>query len=209
VTITGTSGNLSHKCTLILNILAAAAGTIPVNLAAAYNIPGTAVDTVPFLGGGLDNGGRSYSGLLVGSSLVVGGIAFSMGPMNASAAVSGKTVTLPAGQYATLKLLATGLNGNQPGQAFTVNYTDGSKSTFTQSLSDWYTPQNYPGESTAFAMPYRDNSTGTIDGRTFELYDYSFALNSGKTVSSIVLPDNRNVAVLAMTLAGGSSAQTR
>jgi hypothetical protein len=32
------------------------------------------------------------------------------------------------------------------------------------------------------------------------LYGYSFSLNAGKKVSSITLPNNRNVVVLAMSL---------
>jgi len=50
------------------------------------------------------------------------------------------------------------------------------------------------------SMGYRDKSNGTEDTRTFDLYGYSFALNSSKTVSSIVLPQDSNVVVLAMTL---------
>jgi len=205
ITLTGTSGVLSHKTTFTLNVLAPAAGTALVNLATIANISGTAIDTVPFTGGGLDNGGRSYSGLLLGASQTIGGIAYSMAPLTGSSAVSGKTVTLPSGQYTALKVLATGLNGNQTGQTFTVNYTDGTKSTFTQSLSDWFKPQNYNGETTAIMMPYRDNSTGTIDGEMFVLYEYTFNLTANKTVSSIVLPNNRNVAVLAMTLTSAAS----
>jgi uncharacterized membrane protein len=205
VTITGSSGNLSHRASLTLNILAPAPGTAVVSLALAANISAAAIDSLPFTGGGLDNGGRSYSGLLLGASQTIGAITYSLAPMTGSSAVNSKTVPLPSGQFGALKLLATGLNGNQPAQTFTVNYTDGSKSTFAQSLSDWFTPQNYPGESTGLMMPYRDNSTGTIDGRTFLLYEYSFNLAPGKTVSSVVLPNNRNVAVLAMTLTGAAS----
>jgi hypothetical protein len=200
VTITGTSGSVSHKTTIALTVLAASAGTAPVSLASAYNVSGIAIDGVPFTGGGLDSGGRSYSGLLSGATQNIGGVAFGIAPMSGPAAVSGKTVSLPAGQYSSLRMLATAVNGNQTGQTFTVNYTDGSKSVFTQSLSDWATPQNYPGESTAVTMPYRDNSTGTLDGRPFVLYVYSFSLTPGKTVSSVVMPNNRNVVALSMTL---------
>lgn len=200
VTITGSSGNLSHKTTLALTVAAASGGTTAVNLTSVFNVSGIAVDGVPFTGGGLDNGGRSYSGLLSGATQNIGGVAFGIAPMSGPAAVSGKTVSLPAGQYASLRMLATAVNGNQTGQTFTVNYTDGTKSVFTQSLSDWATPQNYPGESTAMTMPYRDNSTGTLDGRPFVLYGYSFSLTPGKTVSSVVLPTNRNVVALSLTL---------
>jgi hypothetical protein len=73
-------------------------------------------------------------------------------------------------------------------------------------LSDWFTPQNYTGETQAVSSSYRDNSTGTTDGRVFYLYGYSFTLNSSKTVRSITLPPNRNVVVLAMTLSTSAAA---
>lgn len=88
-------------------------------------------------------------------------------------AVSGQAITLPAGKFAALKLLATGVNGNQTAQTFTVTYTDGTTSSFAQNLSDWCTPQNFSGETNAVPGTYRDNSTGTIDVRTLYLYGYA------------------------------------
>jgi hypothetical protein len=52
-------------------------------------------------------------------------------------------------------------------------------------------------------MNYRGNSTGKVDNRFVYLCGYTFNLNSAKTVSSIILPQNRNVVVAAITLAGG------
>jgi hypothetical protein len=107
-------------------------------------------------------------------------------------------------------MLATAVNGRQVGQTFTISYTDGSSQSFTQSLSDWCTPQYFAGESQAVAMTYRDDSDGTRDTRTLELYGYSFSLASGKTVKAITLPNNRNVVVLSMSLGGaGTSSVSR
>jgi hypothetical protein len=83
---------------------------------------------------------------------------------------------------------------------FKVQYSDGTSTTFTQSLSDWFTPANYPGEVKALAMPYRNNATGFKDNRPFSLYQYTFSLNNSKKVSSITLPSNSNVKVFAMGL---------
>ena len=58
----------------------------------------------------------------------------------------------------------------------------------------------------ALTMAYRDTGTGLLDNRTFYLYEYSIALNSTKTVASVTLPNNRNVVVLAATLASVASA---
>ena len=111
------------------------------------------------------------------------------------------TVTLPAGQYATLLLLGTGVNGDQASQTVRVNYTDGTSSTFTQTFSNWLNAsQNVAGQSIALTTAYRNKSTGVKDNRAFNLYGYSFALTSTKTVSSLVLPATNNVTILAATL---------
>ena len=104
------------------------------------------------------------------------------------------------GQFSSLVLLATGVQGNQTSQTITVNYSDGTSVQFTRSFSDWYTPQQYPGESEAVAMQYRNFQNGTKDKRTFNLYSYRFALNSNKVAQSITLPNDPDVVVLAATL---------
>jgi len=107
---------------------------------------------------------------------------------------------LPGGNYTTLELLIIAVNGNQANQTFTVTYTDNSTTVIAQNVSDWFTPQNYAGESTVDACLYRNNSNGTKDFRTFSLYEYTFTLNQTKTVKSITLPNNSNFKTLAMTL---------
>lgn len=200
VNVTATSGSLSHSVVLSLTVVAPSAATAAVDLSPWYNVAGIAVDHLPFAGGGLDAGGRSYSGTLLGASQTVSGTVFSIGPMGLPDTVSGQTVTLPAAKFASLRMLATGVNGNQPSQKFTVTYSDGSTTVVTQSMSDWFAPQNYSGESQAVVSYYRDNSTGTTDGEPFYLYGYSFSLNSAKTVRSITLPQSSNVVVVAITL---------
>jgi hypothetical protein len=99
-----------------------------------------------------------------------------------------------------LNLLGTGVDGNQANQTFVVTYTDGTTSTFTQSLSDWYTPQGYTGESTVLTMAYRVAASGAESPGPLYLYGYSFALNSAKTVASLTLPNNDDVVILAVDL---------
>jgi len=203
VTITGTSGALSHTTTVTLTVNPAGGGGsgTQVNLSGAFNITSAVVtDGATFTSGGLDNDGSSYSSNLLGTSLTFNNALFNFGPANAADAVSSKTVTLPSGQFSSLRMLATAVNGNQASQTFTVHFTDGTTQSFTQSLSDWFTPQNFAGESIAKSMAHRDNSDGSTDNRTFDLYSYAFSLNGAKTVSSITLPANRNVVVLAITL---------
>jgi hypothetical protein len=174
--------------------------TIAVPLSGSATVVGIANNGSAVPSGGLDIGGHAYSATLLGSSLTWNGNTYSFGSAGIADAVSNITLPLPAGNYTTLSLLGTGVKGNQANQVFTVNYTDGTSTSFTQSVSDWFTPQNYPGESKALRMAYRVNPDGTLDNRTFYLYGYSFALNPAKTVASLTLPATRNVVVLAADL---------
>jgi hypothetical protein len=81
-----------------------------------------------------------------------------------------------------------------------VTYTDGTTTSFTQSLSDWHTPQNFSGESVAYAMDYRITHTGNIEPGAIYVYGYTFALDATKKVSRLTLPKNSNVVVLAVDL---------
>ena len=175
----------------------------PASLASYYNRAGIYTDGTIFSStGGLDGGGAAYSATLLGSSVIWSNTVFDFGPANQTnvIAAAAQTLTLPAGKDSVLRMLATAEDGNQTSQPFVVTYSDGTTTTFTQSLSDWYAPQNYSGESEAVPMPYRNTSGGTMDNRVFYLYGYSFSLNSAKTVQSLRLPNNGNVVVLAVSL---------
>ncbi len=201
VTITGASGNLQHSTTVTLVVDDPGS---PANLSAAYNRVGILTDGSTSTSTGLDQFGNAYSADLLGAGLNFEGLAFTFGPANVPDAVSSATVPLPAGSYSTLAFLGTAVNGSQASQQFIVNYTDGTNTTFVQGLSDWGAPQNYPGESVAVSMPYRDTVNGAQNFKAFNLYGYSFTINNAKTVSSLVLPNNANVVVLAITLSGGA-----
>jgi hypothetical protein len=121
-------------------------------------------------------------------------------------AVSNRTIPLPAGNYATLNLLGSAVNGTQVNQAFLVTYTDGTTTTITQSLSDWSgPPQDYVGESQVLRLPYLISPSGTTLNEVVYVYGYSFAINSAKTVQSLTLPNNRNVVVLAIDVSAGAT----
>ena len=211
----GTPLQVSSTTTIKAIAVAAGFGTSAVTSGTyTINLPGgtpmsvslSAVDTIVGIAntgsapanGGLDLAGYAYASGLLGTSLSWNGATFSFGAAGTADAVSNKTVALPAVNASTLNLLAAAINGNQPGQIFVVTYTDGSTSSFTQSVSDWYTPANYPGESQALKMPYRIGPAGAIDNSTVYVYGYSFALNSAKTLKSITLPNTRHVVVLAI-----------
>ncbi len=196
---------LPNNSNLILLAVALATDTVRAPLASYFNRPGIYTDGTTFTNpatGGLDGGGAAYSGTLLGGSQIWSNTLFSFGPANATNVIASgnQTISLPAGNCASLRMLATGVQGGQVSQSFVVTYTDSTTATFVQSLSDWFTPQNYTGESKAVIMGHRNSSNGTADNRTFYLYGYSFALNSAKTIQSIRLPNNGNVIVTDISL---------
>jgi hypothetical protein len=175
-------------------------GTSPVSLAAASNVYAIGTNGVRVTNGGLDTWGFAYTSNLLGSTVTWSGVTFNLGAAGTADAVSNTTITLPAVNSAKLYLLATAVNGNHANQTFVLTYTDGTTTTLTQSVSDWYAPQNYTGESIAVTMAYRINQYGVIDNHVADLYGYSFAIDATKTVKSLQLPSTRNVIVLAAAL---------
>jgi hypothetical protein len=180
----------------------------------AYNVNGIYRDGRTFLiTGGLDDDGNAYSSNLLGASVTWNGTTFTFGPANNPDAWQNTTITLPAGSFSTLEILAAAVNGNLPSQTFIVTYTDGTTTTLTQSVSDWFTPQGYPGESIILTTAYRNVYNGTKDNRTFDLYGYSFGINPNKTVKSLTLPGvavgtaDNVVVVLAAALSANCGGQ--
>ena len=203
VTVTGKSGHITQTATITLEV-SAATGFFgigqAVNLASSYNVSGIVTDGSTF-GDGLDGGGAAYSANLLTTARSLDIVHFTFGPANAPDAVSatGSPVPLPQNHFGSLLLLATGVQGSQT-ETVTVTYTDGTTKVFAQSFSDWFVPQNFPGEAVAVAMQYRDIFDGSQDDRTFNLYAYQFRLDPAKKVKSFTMTNNRDVIVLAATL---------
>jgi len=178
--------------------------SVSVVLTAAFNTTGFTRDGERLRdAAGFDGEGAVYSATLLGRTPTSKDVAFKLGPANAPDVVSckGGSVNLPAGQYASLWLLGSGVEGNQMAQPLTVTYTDGTTETFSQHFSDWFQPQGFPGESRAVKMAYRNMSDGSKDSRPFYVYSYGFALDHTKTVKSLSLPNNVYVKILAISLA--------
>ncbi|HEX3799701.1 MAG TPA: protease pro-enzyme activation domain-containing protein [Verrucomicrobiae bacterium] len=176
-----------------------------VSLGLYYNRPGMYSDGVTFTNpatGGADGGGAAYSATLLTGSQIWTNTPFNFGPANTNNIIStaGQTILLPKGNYSILRMIASGVQGSQASQTFTVTYADGTTNSFLQSLSDWFSPQNFSGESKAITMGHRNSSNGTADNRTFYFYGYSFKLNNAKVVQSLTLPSDANVLVAAVSL---------
>ena len=193
------SVTLPHNRNVVVLAIATTRSTAGSTAAStADNVIGVVADGSAVKDGGLDNRGYAYSSNYLGSSISWADSMFALGPSGSFNAMSSASMALPSGNYATLNLLATAVNGNQRNQVFTVTYTDGSTASFTQSLSDWYTPQRYAGESEVAHMAARVGPSGALNSGPVYLYGYTFSLNAAKSVKSITLPNNRNVVVLGV-----------
>ncbi len=177
------------------------ANTTIVSLTSVANLTAIVADGSTFTNPlSADGKGASFSANLLGPSQTLNGTSLYFGQANVLNGVSSMTVPLPLGAYSSLSFLGAAVNGNLPAQSFVVTYSDGTTTTFTQSMSDWFTPQSYSGETKVVTMAYRDNSNASRDSRTFTLYGYTLTLNSAKKISSITLPSNRNVILLAISV---------
>jgi len=189
VTISATNAGGTGSATLVITV--STAGTGP-NVYAIFNLGSTVTN------GGADSYSNAYEASLVGKTVGYNNSSFTFGPANAPDAYTSETISLPAGNYTQLNMLATGVGGVQNSQTFIVNYTDGTSQTFTQSLSDWVNPQGFAGETKVLTMANRLSSTGAVETPTSYIYGYTFALN-GKSVQSITIPNNRGVIVFGFS----------
>jgi hypothetical protein len=176
---------------------------VAVDLRTFFNRMGIVTDgTVFSSSGGIDVAGNALSGTLLRASVIANRTPFILGSSGGNNVIStaGQLISLPGGAFANLNLLGLGLGGNRTNLSFTVHYTDGTSTTFTQSMSDWFIPVHNPGETIAAATPYRDTAQGSAEPGPFNVYGYRFALNKDKTVASLTLPDDADAIVLAVTL---------
>jgi hypothetical protein len=178
----------------------ASTGVVNVPLGTYYNVYGIYSPGSTYNTGGFDNDGYSYSTTTLGGNVTWQGMTFDIGAANAKDAVANTTVNLPAGQYTNLYFLGAMVNNVQPNWTFTVNYTDGTNTTVTINLSDWFNAKGWPGESVISCSEDRNFDNGSPDPHSACLYGYDIALNSAKTVSNIVLPATRNIVLLSMNL---------
>jgi hypothetical protein len=200
VTITGTSGTITAATTVTLTVKANTTAAVP--LSAVDNLDAIAITNSVVTGIGSD--GYAYASALLPNPVTYAGASFSLGAADTLNAVTDKTIALPTGSFAALSLLGTGIYGSQLNQPFVVTYTDGSTTTFTQSLSDWGAPKNFTGETVVASTSYRITPSGATQTGPWALYGYTFALNTAKVVKSLTLPANAHVVILGAELTGAT-----
>lgn len=148
--------------------------------------------------GGIDGKGNAYSANLLNSP--INGITPGFSGQPNITRGYGQTIALPNGSNGdtTLQLLATGVNGAQTNQEIVINFADGSSQLFVQSFSDWLSPGNFAGESTAATQSYYNNSAGSTVQKQNYVYSYNFQIPQNKIPISVTLPYNTNLVVLGM-----------
>ncbi len=194
---------------LQLNATASVEASAPVvvPLDAYARVKAIQEDGFAFGTGGFNNQGLAFSSKLLGASVAYAGGTYPLGQPNRPSAIESQTIPLPNESYGNLYLIGAGI-GPQVDQPFIVTYTDGTKDTIIQSISDWTAPQpSFSGETLVKQTTYADTYTGTQQAGTFSLYGYQFPINSGKIPASLTLPLNPNVNIMALGLGNVATAQ--
>jgi beta-glucosidase len=176
------------------------------NLAAAYTDVGVSDDANPAVGN-LDGSGYSYSAQAlatvgVAPGATVGGFTWPNVPAGQPDTVTtaGQLVQL-AGSGRTLSFLGAGTNGTQSGTV-TVTYTDGTTSTGTITLADWYSDAAVPGCTLVVTAPYWNRPAGSTlpANHPVSLYATSVPLTAGKQVAAVSLPSNVRLHLFAASI---------
>jgi hypothetical protein len=173
-------------------------------LASYYNLDGISRDNTAIPnGGGINGEGYALSGNLLGSSQTWSGASFAIGPIGKVNVITanGQSIALPTSSSGSnhLYILATAVMSSQPNQVFEVGYSTGAPSTFAQSVSDWCRGVGYAGESQAVPLPYYELYNHPVTGVNV-VYGYSFLIDPTRNATSLTLPNNPNVKIIAVTL---------
>lgn len=195
----------------------------PVNLSGQYNVNAIVSSGTRPTGGGLDNTGNAYSSSHLGPSVSWSGHTFTFGGANTLNGLTSKVVTLPQGQYGSLKMLGSASYGTKS-VPVVINYTDGTSTTQNVSFTDWKGNTGTPISTAAKNMTHAVNSFGSlVDNKVtaitytyilflpipvlttsnygWQLYGVDVPVEKTRIVKSVTLPSNRNVVVLGMSLA--------
>jgi hypothetical protein len=168
------------------------------SLPSAFDNTGVTDDAQPS-GGNLDGGGFSLSAqalagatpsITPGGSIAHDGLTFTWpgaAPGTPDNVVAGGQTIAISGTGSKLGLIGTGVSGTASGTA-TVTYTDGSATSVTLSFADWYANSAAAGGDIVATVPYHNTATGRKN-RNVSLYFTSIALDPGKTVQYLSLPD--------------------
>ncbi len=117
-------------------------------------------------------------------------------------ACNGQKVTTEHGRYVAVHILGASSAGDATGTV-SLNYSNGAESS-DLAMSDWGSGPKH-GEKVALAVRHRHTHGGDEAGKRCYLYHYTLKLDPNRTLTSITLPKNAKMKVVAVTFerAGG------
>lgn len=104
-----------------------------------------------------------------------------------------------SGGGSELHLLGAGAPGTQSG-AITVTYTDGSTSTSTITLADWWVNASATGDTIVAATANWNQHPGGAGPHKVSVYATSLPVTTGKTIAYVGLPDLPGMHLFAAVL---------
>ncbi|HEY4464733.1 MAG TPA: glycoside hydrolase family 3 C-terminal domain-containing protein [Streptosporangiaceae bacterium] len=182
--------------------------TVPYSsLSAAYNNTAVSDDSNP-AAANFDGGGYSYSaqalatvGITPGATVKGGGFSFTWPnaqPGQADNVTTSGQVVNVTGTGSQLAFLGAGAFGTQTGTV-TVTYTDGSTSTGTLTMPDWYADAAVTGSQLVATAPHWNIPAGSTlpPDHPVSVYLTAVPLTAGKTVAYVTLPSNSGLHIFA------------
>ncbi|MCE5322946.1 hypothetical protein LLG46_06485 [bacterium] len=112
-------------------------------------------------------------------------------------ACSGQKVTFEAGSYKSLHILAASTSGDTSGD-ISLDYAKNPQTVSLQ-ISDWSKGPSH-GEKIGFAARHRHSHGGDEVGTPCYLYEYAVPLDESSILAGIMLPENPDIKVVAVTL---------
>ncbi|MCL4500047.1 MAG: hypothetical protein M1335_07410, partial [Chloroflexi bacterium] len=110
---------------------------------------------------------------------------------------AGQKALVEKGTYVALHILCASSNGVAKGD-LSLNYSNGAE-TAALEVSDWTTGPS-KGEKVAHMTRHRHSHGGDELGKACYLYHYTLPLDASRTLTSVTLPNNPNIKVIALTL---------
>ena len=110
----------------------------------------------------------------------------------------GQTISLPGGRYKALHLLAAATGGASVQANFGLQL-DRDTQAVSAAIADWGAAPTGAGVTPAFATTYRYTETGLKPLAT-TLGDYTLRLDTGRKLTGLILPNDRNIKILAISL---------
>lgn len=112
-------------------------------------------------------------------------------------AATGQRLSVPPGNYVTLHLLGASEQGNYEAP-LTLHYADGDEEV-TLALSDWCQQPRY-GEAVALDYTQRRSASGAVESLNCRIFAQTVALEPGRELLGIDLPDRETTHVFSLTL---------